>query len=500
MVESALQIADAQRVDVNGSLADTRSRLGQFMTPAGIARLMAGLIRTRRNTVRVLDPGAGVGSLTAAAVDRLLSQARPPKAIAVTCFEIDQRLCARLERTMRACISRCKSAGVTFTYDIQNVDFISFESDLRRGLFSPSEEEYDLVIMNPPYRKINGDSAERSRLRALGVETANLYSAFMLLGARRLARGGEFISINPRSFCNGPYFRSFRVELLSLLDIKRLHSFESRNEAFKGDSVLQENLIVYGRRSVHQSESIQVSTTLADGSVQTRSVNATDVWRAEDTEAVIHLVADDNLEAAARCLLALPNMLSDLGVTASTGRVVDFRARDHLRQEAGPNTAPLIFPLHVREGGVRWPIANARKPNAIEINDQTERLFVPRGDYVLVRRFSAKEERRRVVAAHYDSTQIGAARIGFDNKLNYLHKNGQGLDRELARGLVVYLNSTILDDYFRTFSGHTQVNATDLRRLPFPCEDDLRELGRSPSLFVQDAVDAASMAVLHPSS
>ena len=53
------------------------------------------------------------------------------------------------------------------------------------------------------------------------------------------------------------------------------------------------------------------------------------------------------------------------------------------------------------------------------------------------------------------------------------------MDQDLARGIVVWLNSSVIDRFFRTFSGHTQVNATDLRTLRFPTEAALRDLGRS---------------------
>jgi len=48
----------------------------------------------------------------------------------------------------------------------------------------------------------------------------------------------------------------------------------------------------------------------------------------------------------------------------------------------------------------------------------------------------------------------------------------------LAKGLAAFLNSTILDEYFRQFSGHTQVNATDLRALKYPHKESLEMLGR----------------------
>ena len=42
---------------------------------------------------------------------------------------------------------------------------------------------------------------------------------------------------------------------------------------------------------------------------------------------------------------------------------------------------------------------------------------------------------------------------------------------------MVFLNSDLVDRYFRTFNGHTQVNATDLKQMYYPSINDLRELG-----------------------
>jgi adenine-specific DNA-methyltransferase len=127
---------------------------------------------------------------------------------------------------------------------------------------------------------------------------------------------------------------------------------------------------------------------------------------------------------------------------------------------------------------VAWPKKNCKKPNAIMIHDKTHELLVPSGIYVLVKRFSSKEERRRIVACIYDPAQIPAERVAFENHLNYFHVRGNGLPMFLARGLAAFLNSTMIDSYFRQFSGHTQVNATDLRKLNYPTRDALENLGR----------------------
>ena len=81
------------------------------------------------------------------------------------------------------------------------------------------------------------------------------------------------------------------------------------------------------------------------------------------------------------------------------------------------------------------------------------------------------------MAAIYDPQRIQAPLIGFENHLNYFHTGGKGLPSNLARGLALYLNSTLLDRYFRLFSGHTQVNATDLRKMRYPTDEQLIRLG-----------------------
>jgi len=183
-------------------------------------------------------------------------------------------------------------------------------------------------------------------------------------------------------------------------------------------------------------------------------------------------------EEVRRKIASFATPLASLGLAVSTGRVVDFRAKEFLVQCAEADTAPLIYPSHFKRGLVHWPNDGGRKPNAIRQNDRTRHLLVPAGVYVLVKRFTSKEERRRIVACIYDPDRFTAKRVAFENHLNYFHARGNGLRIELARGLSAFLNSTLIDVYFRHFNGHTQVNATDLRNLRYPMLGQLEALGR----------------------
>lgn len=107
----------------------------------------------------------------------------------------------------------------------------------------------------------------------------------------------------------------------------------------------------------------------------------------------------------------------------------------------------------------------------------------------MIKRFSAKEEKRRVVAAV--CSPLDAPALGIENHLNYYHAKGQGMNPDLARGLAAFLNSTLFDNYFRQFSGHTQINATDLRIIKYTYKDDLIRLGSQigDSQFDQEQLD-----------
>jgi adenine-specific DNA-methyltransferase len=302
------------------------------------------------------------------------------------------------------------------------------------------------------------------------------------------------VAITPRSFCNGPYFKPFRVDFLKLMSLRRLHVFDSRAAAFSRDEVLQENVIVHAVKNAVKPRHVVVSSSSGEpgASIGERRVAYSDVVSPDDPEQFIHLSLDERQNKAKSDMGRLTFTLADLGLTVSTGRVVDFRAAPYLRSEPAADTAPLIYPCHFNGGVVHWPKMNSRKPNAIVSNELTRDLLVPAGVYVLVKRFTSKEERRRVVACLYDPAHIPAPLVGFENHLNYFYVAGQGLPLLLAKGLAVFLNSSVVDTYFRQFSGHTQVNATDLRSLRYPCKDDLLCLGREmgDSMLEQEKLDA----------
>jgi len=459
-----------------------RRELGQVFTPGPIADFMAFLFGDLPREVDLLDAGAGHGALSEALVRRLCTGRCKPKRISVTAYEVDGSAIEPLQATMTRCTRECEEAGIDFSANVLNEDFIAATAPMVRGdLFSSKPPRFNAAIVNPPYRKIHSDSATRQLLRSAGIETSNLYTGFVALIIKLLAKGGELVAITPRSFCNGPYFKPFRSAFLKTMSLRRLHVFESRSAAFAGDDVLQENVIVHAVKGEPRPGRIIISTSSGrpEDPASEREVDYREVVLHDDPEQFIHLLVEDRHAKAGTVMDQLPATLADLGLTVSTGRVVDYRAASCLRQEPGKDTVPLIYPCHFNGGFVEWPKENSRKPNAIINDERTQDLLVPAGIYVLVKRFTSKEERRRLVACIYDPERIPSPLVGFENHLNYFHVQGRGMTMDLAKGLAAFLNSTVVDVYFRRFSGHTQVNATDLRSLRYPNRDALERIGHT---------------------
>ena len=459
-----------------------KSQLEQFFTPAWVSRIMMSMLECHFSTIRILDAGAGVGSLLAASVATFAERSEKPSSIHVTAYEIDESLIKYLNETFQLCEEICRKHCIAFTSEIRQQDFIAESVEkLNKTLFSVSPEEplFNCAVLNPPYRKIQAQSETRKLLRSVGIEASNLYTGFLALATHLLTTGGEIVAITPRSFCNGPYFKHFRKYFLKNMSLRHLHTFNSRKQIFKDNDVLQENIIVHAIKKTEHPEKVKI-TSINDSQTNYDSVNEVsyaEVVNPNDPEAFIHIITDQSGQQAANLMLQFNLSLSELGLNVSTGRVVDFRALAYIRSQEELSTVPLLYPIHIQSGLVTWPNTNLKKPNAIICSKESQELLVPNENYVIVKRFSAKEDKRRVIAAAYKASCFPYHHIGIENHLNYFHQDGRGLPIILAKGLAGFLNSTLLDIYFRQFNGHTQINATDLRNIKYPTLEQLNALG-----------------------
>lgn len=451
----------------------------QYFTPISIASFMSSMFRPINKTVvNFMDAGAGVGNLSASFIAAVCGWAKKPKKIKALLYEIDETLISDLRRNMDLCNELCRNNNIDLEIIIKNEDFI--ESSVEYLKSGENNKLMDYVILNPPYKKLNTDSRHKKLTLEVGIDVPNYYAAFVALSYRLLDKKAQLVCIIPRSFCNGQYFKAFRNDLINHTKIERLHVFESRKDIFD-DDVLQETLIMLLTRNKQKpTDNIEITESIKDDFSELEKVRKLfdDVIFPTDSENIIRIIRDDDSRIVEQ-MHSLPCELKDLNISVSTGPVVDFREKKELLSHQGNIwSLPIIYPENFVNGFVQWPIIGRKPGYILEDESNFKKLREP-GIYVLVKRMSSKEERKRVVAAVYDSQQISRTKVAFDNKVNYYHINNMGLNnRDFAKGLCLYLNSSLVDNYFRTFSGSTQVNVGDLKGLKYPSRIDLTLLGQ----------------------
>jgi adenine-specific DNA-methyltransferase len=308
----------------------------------------------------------------------------------------------------------------------------------------------------------------------------NIYMLFMARAAELLRPDGEMVAITPRSFCNGLYFRNFRRWFFARMGLRHVHLFECRRSTF--DDVLQESIITLTHRLGVASPITTVTTSPGKdvpASLEPLSLSAGRVLDDTAGDMVLRIPSSPEELGVLEAVEAWPGRFADLGLAISTGPVVLFRAEEFLLPKLdGTETAPLLGPHNVRPFETIWPVEKRGKPTAFRVCRGSLKHLVPTRNYVLLRRFSAKEDPRRLTASWLLRTAEARPYLALENHLNYVYHAERELTSDEVYGLTALFNSALLDRYFRVISGNTQVNATEIRTMRFPALDRVAAIGR----------------------
>ena len=366
------------------------------------------------------------------------------------------------------------------------------------NLFSTSDEAsaFDIIIANPPYFKLPKSDPRARAAEAIVHGQPNIYALFMAFAAARLKPDGLLIVITPRSYAAGPYFRRFREYFFANMRPEVIHLFGSRRDAFSQDEILQENVILLTRRCEHwaaepNDRKITVSFSAGIGDLasrEQRQVPISEILDMGSHDKLLRIPVTSSDDDVVQIVHGWSGSLHAYGMQISTGPVVAFRAADLLAMSAHTPTshAPLLWMQNVRSMQIQWPVALRDKEQYIKLDPAATPLLLADRNYVILRRFSAKEQEHRLTAAPLLAGQLGTSYIGLENHLNYIYRPGGTLTIEETYGLAALLNSTLMDSYFRTFNGNTQVSATELRAMPLPPLAVITELGRRVSAAPDD--------------
>lgn len=466
---------------------EIRKHRGQFFTPRQVSTFMASLFGNHNDTIRLLDPGAGTGILTAAFCERLLGNDKIVN-LTMDVYENDPNLLPFLKMTLESCKIGLEKKGYNIDYNIFEQDYILRNKSYftKSDLVWQNENHilYDFIISNPPYYKLNAGSPQSTVMGGLISGQPNIYALFMALSASMLKPEGEMVFITPRSFCSGLYYKKFREWFLKNVQITNIHIFESRKEIFDQDEVLQENIIIKAKKlkkiEKHEKVIISESKNKHFDKLSKLEVQSDDVIFRKNGDIFIRIPTSSLDLEILHIVDSWPNTLKELGLEISTGPVVSFRAEEYLLPELTEKSksVPLLWMHNMKDMSVVLSIHKDKKASAIQVCSETKRLLLPVKNYVLVKRFSSKEQKRRLYASVLLESAFPYKTVGIENHVNYIHKPGADLSVYEAFGIASILNTTIFDKFFRALNGNTQVNATDIRSLPFPDIEDIIKIGK----------------------
>lgn len=453
-----------------------RKKIGQFFTSKETAQFMASLfsVPTKR-MISILDPGAGTGILSAALLERL-QQINCIAEIQLTCYENEPETSELLESNLKHLQS---ISHIPLVFEVIRDNYITSQrDDFNQTLYVASEpRKYDLVIGNPPYKKVPKEAPEATAMPLVCYGAPNLYFLFAAMSLFNLSDSGEMVYIIPRSWTSGAYFKAFRDYFLTEGKLTNIHLFVSRDKVFDNESVLQETIIVKLKKQRDPISSIEITSTHSNSDFGNISkLIAPYPTVVSDHEHYVFLVTNQEELDVLTWLSQFSNTLPSLGIRMKTGLTVDFRNRELLRNEPGENVVPMFYAQHIKDGQVVFPVNRDFE----YISEEQPGLIQKNRNFLFVKRFTAKEERRRLQSGIYLSKLLPKYHaISTQNKINFVDStNGEGLPEDVVYGLYVLFNSTLYDTYYRILNGSTQVNSTEINAMPVPPLSAIQRMGK----------------------
>lgn len=457
---------------------------GQFFTPLEIAQFMSHNIVAEKESISILDPGCGTAILSCALIEEIITN-YPIKTIELIAYEIDYNLIPFTEKSLAYLNLFLAQKNIDLNYTIRTSDFVLdnyLALDNNSKMLEIVSKKFDFIISNPPYFKLSKEDKRVKAVQSIIDGQPNIYSIFMAISAALLNDSGEMIFIIPRSFTSGRYFRLFRNYLLGKVKIDFIHLFNTRKDTFSKDNVLQETLIIKCVNIISEDINNLVTISYSEGikdleAATLKEHRQSDLIKMNSVEKIIHLPVNAKDEKIINLFKSWDGSLNKYEIQISTGPVVAFRMESSLSENSGENMAPLFWLNNVIKMLADHPIVKAGKKQFIEISDITRSSLLPNKNYIFLRRFSAKDDNSRLIAAPYFCNTSKAEFIGVENKLNYIYRPKGHLARTEVIGISALLDSDLFDNYFRTFNGNVNVSATELREMPMPPLETIKAIG-----------------------
>lgn len=449
-----------------------RSKLGAFYTPPPlVSRLldsaqMAGIDFSKNS---VLDPACGGGAFLVPAALRIVKAT--PQCSAewlirrlgkqLKGFEIDPFAAWMAHVLVEAAIMPlCVKSQRRLPKDLITVtDSLSY----------PGQEQYDLVVGNPPYGKVTlGDDLRAKYSRSL-YGHANLYGLFTDLALRLVKSTGVVAYLTPTSFLGGQYFMALRSLLTQEATPVNFEFISDRDGVF--DDVLQETLLTTFKVGKAQGGA-KVFSVVPKGLNAAKAEYIGTITVPSGGEP--WLIPRQKSESAfLKKIKTMPGRLRELGYSVSTGQLVWNRFKDQLSTVNGDCKHPLIWAESINSDGFYFRADKRNHVPFIHVKDNQSYLLTKKS-CVILQRTTSKEQDSRLLAAIIPQSFIDKYNgVVIENHINILCSANGLIANETVSFL---LNSSVADRAFRCISGSVAVSAYELNALPIPSLKQMLEI------------------------
>lgn len=467
---------------------DYRKRLAMFFTPASLTKGLLDDLGNQKvdfGSQSFMDPACGGAAFLAPIALRMRAALQvkglEPRQVLrhieqhLYGTDIDEALCHLSKHFLcMALHDDIQHSGYVPKFNVHKANSLT-ELSAKLG-------EVDVVVCNPPYRKMKEDELEPLRDAYADVIEAqpNLYCLFIALCVRLLRTGGRAALVTPTSFLSGQYFGRLRKFLIRNTDVEHIGMVSDRQGVFI--DVEQETALTVLRRGVPKDRtSVRANVSVVSGTGHYKSVgecvlpNAGAVWPIPRSLEDVALLKNATLSRF---------RLSDYGYKVRIGAYVwnrDKRPKfESLREakRAKAHTAmPLLWSRDIAACGI------------VRLEDTSpyvgEHRFVDPGDKrhssvvtspcVVLQRVTSNDQPRRLVAAAV-SPGVFATYGGFIGE-NHVVIIEQMSDKPALppTKLAKLLSTHAMDRNFRCISGATNVSAFELNQLALPDPQALKE-------------------------
>lgn len=461
------KVIDTTKKYIDTKTKNERKKIGQFFTSKETAIFMASLSKVKKSKIKVLDAGAGTGILSIALLEKLNNNSNIEE-IEIDLYENDENIVDILEEN----ISNSKLLLKKLTqYNVIKKNFI---------LDDIEKNKYDIIISNPPYKKIGKNDIESKQMQDVIYGQPNLYFLFMAKSVELLKPDGEMIFIVPRSWTSGTYFKKFRENFLENTRLTNIHLFVSRDKVFNKENVLQETMILRAVKTKEKQNDIQITQSNSNDDFDkiVKYDIEYDICVENDNERYVYLPINDDDIKVLETVNEFDTKLKDIGLKLKTGLTVDFRNEKYMEKYATNENVPLFSSIHFKNGFINFPSNVEEEPQYI--NKDNTSLLQKNSNYLFIKRFSSKEENRRIQPAMFFKSEFeNYDYISTENHINFIDAiDNKELTEDLIYGLYGLYNSTLYDKYYRLLNGSTQVNATEINNIPIPNEEQIKDIGK----------------------